>query len=586
MKKMKRAIARVLMAVLSLTLSLALPLALPLELPQSLPLLPMVANADEGVGFNPNDWPGEFDYAFAYEVLELVNEERSAAGLHELKMEKSLLDSAMLRSAEIPDYFSHYRPDGTSFRSTNPIVDQENIAFGFHSPEAVMNVWMNSYAHWDNIMDPNYYTIGIGCYRYNGNVYWAQHFSPTKVSESYVDLRMLGHSNNIEDYDIERFAGANRYETAMEIAKSLITKNPGEDPSQLFHSMIIAYGGNYADALSGAYLSYLVEAPIILINKDYEEQVIDFVRSYLRPDGQVFLLGGTAVVSENVETTLLNDYNVLRLWGKDRYGTNIAILQMINAIESPDVDDTVINLDDQSSAGSDMSNADASGVDGDVSNADGAGVDGDVSGADGAGMSSTDGANVDAEPEQEFITGPCLVCSGKGFADALSASAVPQPILLVGNTLTDEQKTYLAGTLFDYTIVGGTLAVNEEIEAALGYEGKVLGRLAGSDRFETSLLVAEEFFGDGSSGSTGGNGSGGTGSGAPNTAVLAYSNNFPDGLSGAVIAHKNSAPLVLVNNQNYKHAAEYFESIGLKSLKVLGGQAVISDDTAIKCLAW
>ena len=62
---------------------------------------------------------GTRDYQKAYEVLALVNAERKKAGLGELKMEKSLLDTAMVRAEEQAVLFSHTRPNGTSCFSAN-----------------------------------------------------------------------------------------------------------------------------------------------------------------------------------------------------------------------------------------------------------------------------------------------------------------------------------------------------------------------------------------------------------------------------------------------------------------------------------
>ncbi len=515
----------------------------------------LVAQADS-IPFDPNDYPGEFDYEYAYEVLEIVNEVRKAGGRPEIKMEKSLLDSAMLRAAEIPNYFSHYRPNGTSFRTTNTIVDQENIAFGFFSPEDVMDCWMNSYAHWDNIMYDGYNTIGIGCYRYGGSVYWVQHFSPTKISESYADPRGLGFSNNIEDYDITRYAGKNRYETALQIANSIgvlfdyqegrfgdmtikeFISRYGEmftEAGDSFDTVIVAYGGNYADALSGSYLAYLTKAPIVLVNKSNENQIIDYVNKKLVDDGQVYILGGPSVVSDHLEETLSGNFFVTRLWGNDRYGTNLSILKECNRL---------------------LGKGELSAY-----NADGAGE---------STASEVDGAS-ESTGSAEFVypDGPCLVCSGKGFADALSASAACMPILLVGDKLTGDQEAYLEKTEYDYSIIGGTLAVSNDVEYALSDSGVVRTRLAGKDRFETSVLVAKSFFPS-----------------KPETVMLAYSQNFPDGLSGAPLAQMYNAPLILVNNKNYQHAVDYCKSVVAKALGIFGGELVISNDTAIKCLAW
>ena len=121
------------------------------------------------------------DYDFARRVVELINTEREKAGLSPLALNKSLFDAAMLRSAEISVYYSHTRPDDTLCLTAFPkgmYAMGENIALGFISPEAVMHSWMNSPAHRDNILSPDFSAVGVGCLENeNGYYYWTQLFS-------------------------------------------------------------------------------------------------------------------------------------------------------------------------------------------------------------------------------------------------------------------------------------------------------------------------------------------------------------------------------------------------------------------------
>ena len=57
---------------------------------------------------------GTRDYNKAYEVLNLVNQERKKYGYTELKMDKNLLENAMVRAEETVTYFEHERPNGLS----------------------------------------------------------------------------------------------------------------------------------------------------------------------------------------------------------------------------------------------------------------------------------------------------------------------------------------------------------------------------------------------------------------------------------------------------------------------------------------
>ena len=120
---------------------------------------------------------GTENYARAYKVLDIVNEERRARGLNELTMDKDLLEAAMQRAAELSIYYNHTRPDGTSCFTVSSKASRENIAFSTsNSADSVMSSWMNSDGHRANILDTANRSIGVGCFEHNGAVYWVQLF--------------------------------------------------------------------------------------------------------------------------------------------------------------------------------------------------------------------------------------------------------------------------------------------------------------------------------------------------------------------------------------------------------------------------
>lgn len=128
-----------------------------------------------------------------WEVLKIVNKERTGKDLAPLSMIKSLQAANDVRAKEIFTSFSHTRPDGsscfTALQGINYNTAGENIAAGYASPDAVMVGWMNSPGHKANIMNGNFTHIGVGYY-YNGSgiygSYWTQMFvgscSPTSIS--------------------------------------------------------------------------------------------------------------------------------------------------------------------------------------------------------------------------------------------------------------------------------------------------------------------------------------------------------------------------------------------------------------------
>ncbi|MDO5422522.1 MAG: leucine-rich repeat protein [Eubacteriales bacterium] len=130
----------------------------------------------------------EESYSKAFEVLNLVNEERTKAGLSELKMDQELLEAAMLRAAETVLYWDHTRPSGRDCFTASSLMCAENIAAGSTTAEGVMKQWMNSAGHKANILTDGRQSIGIGCVIMDGSYYWVQCFGDeisSAVSASY-----------------------------------------------------------------------------------------------------------------------------------------------------------------------------------------------------------------------------------------------------------------------------------------------------------------------------------------------------------------------------------------------------------------
>ena len=126
---------------------------------------------------------GSQNYDYAYEMLELINKERKENGLSLLKMDESLLMSAMERAVEIALYLSHNRPDGTEFSSINGKISGENFTAGDVTVSNAMENFMNSDSHKSNILTKTYSSVGIGHVTINGVNYWVQLFSPYDAIE-------------------------------------------------------------------------------------------------------------------------------------------------------------------------------------------------------------------------------------------------------------------------------------------------------------------------------------------------------------------------------------------------------------------
>lgn len=288
------------------------------------------------------------------------------------------------------------------------------------------------------------------------------------------------------DYkDTMRIFGQDRYETAIKVANELKSLLKVEK----FEAIVVASGESFADALSGSYLANQKKAPILLVNSGHEAEVNAYIAENLADNGVVYLLGGTARISDNVGKGI-EGITVKRLAGVDRYETNLQILME-------------------------------------------------------AGVSGNE----------------ILVCSGKNFADGLSVSAVNKPVLLVKDELSEEQKSFLAEqSNCKFFIIGGTNAISTDLGKDLEAYGNTK-RLSGATRYETSALVAKEFFAN------------------SKQATLVYGNNFPDGLSGGPLSYALGGAMLLVTDGNQAAAEAYAKEAGVTSGVVLGGSTLVSDKT-------
>ena len=125
---------------------------------------------------------------------------------------------------------------------------------------------------------------------------------------------------------ITRISGDDRYETAVEVAK---TQYPGT-----VSSLVLATGMDFPDALCGAPLAYEVDGPILLTRPDsLPACVSDFILD--KGVTRVWVLGGEAAISPDViaELTSLGilEVDITRLGGADRYETAYLIAMELDA---------------------------------------------------------------------------------------------------------------------------------------------------------------------------------------------------------------------------------------------------------------
>lgn len=159
-----------------------------------------------------------------------------------------------------------------------------------------------------------------------------------------------------------------------------------------------------------------------------------------------------------------------------------------------------------------------------------------------------------------------IICTGRDFADSLSASAVGKAIILVDKKLTDAQKEMFSKLFYpSFYIIGGENAVSKSVEEELSNYG-FTHRYGGTDRHQTSALVAAKFFRK------------------PTEAVFAYSKNYPDGLCAGPLAYVMGAPLILTRTRYEKVADDFCADRHITQGTVLGGTGLISDGAMKKIL--
>ncbi len=297
---------------------------------------------------------------------------------------------------------------------------------------------------------------------------------------------------------VYRLSGSNRCKTAVEISKSSFKKAS---------NVILASGDNYADALAGVPLADALDAPILLVRN---HKLDDSTRSEIKRLGakNIYILGGNAAIGENISSSLSSDgYNVTRVSGRNRFDTAVEIAEKLQSLTgnprevffaySHNYPDALAisgiaaikecpvlyiagngKLNDSTleflrSCGADKGtilggtgaiSADAEG------NIENAGL-GSVKRI--AGKNRYDTCLKINKAYASVLSGDTVcVATGTNFPDALAggvfASRSNAPLLLVGNDLNSDQKSYLSEyNAYNVYVFGGSGAVSEKIFNAI-----------------------------------------------------------------------------------------------------------------------
>lgn len=292
-------------------------------------------------------------------------------------------------------------------------------------------------------------------------------------------------------YNVSRLYGVDRYKTSVNISNNFSNGK--------IQNVIIASGKDFPDALTGSILSKKYTAPILLLNNTVNESTdsINYIINHMDKSGTIYILGGSGSISEDFVKYMKNlGYsNIIRLGGINRAETNKVIVQ-----------------------------------------------------------------SIDIEKKT-----PIVITNGyDGFADALSISSIAAakgyPIFITEKkALPNEIKNTISNIEpSEVYIVGGTGVVGAEVVRELknlvpNLDDSKIIRVAGNDRYETSLNIAKYFKLN------------------TDTAIIANGTNFPDALSGTALAAKLNAPIILTDGQDIENQKSFINTQNYSNIVLLGG---------------
>lgn len=281
-------------------------------------------------------------------------------------------------------------------------------------------------------------------------------------------------------------------------------------------TVFVASGTKFPDALASSALAGSTVGPILLVEPNSIPAATTQALTELGAEN-VVILGGTDAVSQAVQDQLAADYAVTRVAGVDRYATAVAIAQ---AIEDRD------------------------------------------------GLGAYEGERA------------AFLARGDNFADVLSTGAMAYyasvPVLLTETTtLTGVTAAALDDLAIQTVIVaGGTDAVSAGVVDAIEAKGIRVIRLAGQNRQETSVVMAE--FGVQDFGLL------------AEHANIARGDKFPDALAGGAHAGDlEMAPIILTAGDTLGPAAQGWledHCDTLETLHVFGGTEAVPPSVSAAAL--
>ena len=136
-----------------------------------------------------------------------------------------------------------------------------------------------------------------------------------------------GFTKSSYGYNMKRLEGSDRFETAIAVSNEF--KRLSDKNNEKVENVVLANAFDYPDSLASAPLSKIYNAPLLLTEKDKLNSKTEAQLKKLNIK-KVFIVGGTGVVSQNVENKLKSmGITVERLAGEDRYQTSLKIANKV-----------------------------------------------------------------------------------------------------------------------------------------------------------------------------------------------------------------------------------------------------------------
>ncbi|WP_419916815.1 cell wall-binding repeat-containing protein [Candidatus Poriferisodalis sp.] len=155
--------------------------------------------------------------------------------------------------------------------------------------------------------------------------------SPAQAANTAFEVKVDTDNDNVPD--AREFAGQDRYDTALRVAKNFATSKGGLGAVPV---AFVASGNTLVDSISVAGFAGYADAPILLTpTGSLHGGVADFIEDY--GVDTVYVLGGTAAVDDATLTAiegLNNKPMVTRIGGTDRYETAANLAGKIDSVSS------------------------------------------------------------------------------------------------------------------------------------------------------------------------------------------------------------------------------------------------------------